>query len=193
MTEYKSSLTTCLNETESAHIFYLTEQTDLYIENALNFILDGLQKNEHVLFVENSRLYPRIFERLQQTLTPEQLQDVHYVNNFDFYWHQGNFSPEAILAYFETVTGKLQGDGRKCRTWGHIEWGSQEDIEDKIILYETEIDHTVPESNVISVCAYDAVRVSSSLCERLLHCHSYFMKDASIASVTLHTETKTRS
>ncbi|WP_416144571.1 hypothetical protein [Planococcus koreensis] len=47
-----------------AHVFYLTKQKHLYIENVLIFILDGIQKKDQVLVVENKRLMPLILARL---------------------------------------------------------------------------------------------------------------------------------
>ncbi|MFC4714352.1 MEDS domain-containing protein [Planococcus dechangensis] len=192
MNQETIDFTETLCQMEGAHIFYLTEKTELYISNAVSYIIDGVQKGERVLFVENSRLYPKIEKKLKQLLTAEEMEFLLYINNFDFYWRKGNFHPEAILDYFEKVVGSFTADGRQCRTWGHIEWGSQEDIEEKILTYEKEIDLRVPHKQVISVCAYDALRVSDQLSERLMHCHGYFMKDNSIAALTFSKDSVAR-
>lgn len=193
MNQKMSNFTDTLRQREGAHILYLTEQMDLYIENAVSYVVDGVRNGDHVLFVENPRVYPQIQKALQQVLTCSELELVHYVNNFDFYWRKGNFHPEAILDYFEKLVGALTADGNHCRTWGHIEWGSQEDIEEKIIFYETEVDRPVPQRQVISVCAYDSHRVSDNLRERLMHCHGYLMKDHSISSLSFYDDKKARN
>lgn len=193
MNQKMSDFTETLRQTDYAHILYLTEQTDLYIENAVSYVLDGVRNGDRVLFVENPRIYPQVQKKLQQLLAPGELDLIHYVNNFDFYWRKGNFHPEAILEYFESVVGSFTADGRQCRTWGHIEWGSQEDIDQKIVEYETEIDRSVPQRKVVSVCSYDAHRVSDSLRERLMHCHGYLMKDQSISALSFYDDKKARN
>ncbi len=193
MNQKMSDFTETLRQADYAHILYLTEQTDDYIDNAVSFVLDGVRNDDRVLFVENPRIYPQIHKKLQQLLGADELDLVHYVNNFDFYWRKGNFHPEAILQYFESVIESFTVDGRHCRTWGHIEWGSQEDIDQKIVDYEIEIDRSVPQRKVISVCAYDTSRVSDSLRERLMRCHGYLMKDQSITTLSFYDDTKARN
>lgn len=192
MNQEMINFTDNLRQAEGAHILYLTEQTDRYIANAVSYITDGVRQGDRVLMVENPRIYPRIQKELQQLLSAEELDLIHYVNNFDFYWRKGNFHPEAILEYFEQIVGSFTVDGRHCRTWGHIEWGSQEDIEEKIITYESEINLSIPKAQVISICAYDSHRVSDQLRERLMHCHGYFMKDNSIAALTYYNDSTAR-
>jgi hypothetical protein len=192
MNQEMINFTKNLREAEGAHILYLTEQNDRYIANAVSYIVEGVRQGDRVLVVENPRIYPRIQEQLQKVLSDDKLDLIHYVNNFDFYWRNGNFHPAAILEYFEQIVGSFTADGRRCRTWGHIEWGSQEDIEEKLITYEKEVDLRVPHKQVISVCAYDALRVSDQLSERLMHCHGYFMKDNSIAALTFTNDSVAR-
>lgn len=193
MNQNMINFTESLRHIDAAHIFYLTEKTDLYVENAVAYILDGVKQGDRVLMVENPRIYPRIQKELKQALSSEELELVHYINNFDFYWRKGNFHPEAILDYFEKIIGSFTADGRHCRTWGHIEWGSQEDAEQKVISYEKDIDRSMPKRHVISVCAYDSQRISESLSARLMLCHGYFMKDDSISALSFYNEEKARN
>jgi len=188
MNQKTIDFTETLCQMEGAHIFYLTEQTELYISNAVSYIVDGVQKGERVLFVENSRLYPKIEKKLKQLLTAEEMELLLYINNFDFYWRKGNFRPEAILEYFEKIVGSFTADGRHCRTWGHIEWGSHEVIEERILNYESEINSSIPKAQVISVCAYDSFRVSDELRQRLMNCHGYIMNDNSITALAVYDE-----
>ncbi|MFK8795066.1 MEDS domain-containing protein [Planococcus plakortidis] len=193
MNQKMSDFTESLRVLDYAHILYLSEQADLYIENAVTYILNGIRNGDRVLFVENPRIYPQIHKKLQQLLSAEELGLIHYVNNFDFYWRKGNFHPDAILEYFESILGAFAADGRQCRTWGHIEWASQQDIDHKIIEYETEVDRSMPQRKSISVCAYDAPRVSDSLRERLMLCHGYLMEDSSVFAISFHDERKARN
>lgn len=53
-------LTLEIRNNSGGHIFYLTKQTQLYFDNIIVFILDGLKNDENVLIVENKRLTPLI-------------------------------------------------------------------------------------------------------------------------------------
>lgn len=162
------------------HVFYYAEDSDRYIANAVSFIKDGIEQGDQVLFVENERSYPKIVEHLELLFTKEQLKNFHYINNFTFYWRNGNFHPPTILEYFSTLIDPFLEKEMSFRTWGHIEWRGDVEISKSIEEYESAVEQLVPEMNVISVCAYDAARLSSPLKELLLNCHSLFMTDDTI-------------
>jgi hypothetical protein len=83
-----------------------------YIENAIEFIEQGIRGGDQVLFVENTRIYPMIQRKLEERLTAEEMEKFHYVNNFDFYWTHGNFHPQTIQSLFERFVSR---DGPKRR------------------------------------------------------------------------------
>lgn len=166
-----------------AHVFYLTEQTGLYIENVLVFILDGIKNKDYVLIVESKRLTPIIKERLQNILTAEELAKVYFFDNFNLYWQKGNFMPSSIIEYFrETFETSLLEEGN-FRTWGHIEWSTQDSLEEELLTYEMEVGRLISEHNLIAVCAYDAMRVNEDLREQLGTYHNYLMKDDQITAL----------
>jgi len=165
------------------HVFYYVEDTDCYIDNAISYIKDGIDQGDQVLFVENERLHPKILERLETLFSEEQLKNVHYINNFTFYWRNGNFHPPTILDYFSTLINPFLENELSFRTWGHIEWRDDIEISKSIQEYEFAIDQLVPQTNAISVCAYDASRLSESLKTSLLNCHSFLMTDDKITPI----------
>lgn len=166
------------------HVFYYVEDNDCYITNAVSYIKDGIEQGDQILFVENERSYPKILERLEALFTEEQLKNVHYINNFTFYWRNGNFHPPTILEYFSTLIDPFLEKEMSFRTWGHIEWRDDIEISKSIQEYEFVLERLVPEKNAISVCAYDAERLSNSLKQSLLNCHGLYMTDDSIAPIT---------
>lgn len=173
-------LTLEIRNNSGAHIFYLTKQTQLYLDNIVVFILDGLKNDDNVLIVENKRLTPLIQQRIHSILTDQELAKVHFFDSFTFYWQKGSFLPSEIVNHFseEGVASSLAH--QRFRTWGHIEWGSQEDMEEELILYEENVDQLITASNLIAVCAYDADRLENSLQNRLQKYHDYLMRDDQI-------------
>ncbi|WP_079508784.1 MEDS domain-containing protein [Mesobacillus jeotgali] len=174
-------LTLDVNETQEGHIFYYSHELDCYVRNAVTYIISGIEQEEHVLLVENDRIYPLIEGHLNKLLTREQLSRLHFINNYDFYWRNGNFHPPTILSfYFSDIVGSYLEDNLSIRTWAHIEWGNQEDIFEDLEEFENQVNHLMQDVKVIAVCAYDANRVSDTFKKRLMKSHGYFMTDEDI-------------
>lgn len=185
MNEYAKGMSEGLHRNKTAHIFYCSHQLDKYVENAISYIVFGIKKGDYVLFVENTRIYPMIRKALELKLTAVEMEQLLYINNFDFYWRNGNFHPPTILNHFKKATGHLLENGKSVRTWGHIEWGAQEDIEREIVEYEKALDTLIPENDGISVCAYDALKVSATLKAKLLEVHGFYMTDEKVHDLAL--------
>lgn len=167
------------------HVFYLTEQVKLYIENVLIFILDGIKQEDHVIIVDNKRLMPLIRKRLQKSATLEELEKVHFFDSYDLYWHKGDFFPSTIVDYFEETFEDTLAEDKRYRTWGHIEWGTEAGLVEELLTYEAKVDRLITEHNLIAVCAYDEVRVEKHLQEKLKKYHDFIMKDDQIIQLSL--------
>lgn len=176
-------LTSTVRQTDGAHIFYLSEEKEAYIKNALVFILDGIRNGDYVLMIENPRLMPLIYQQLEQLVTEEELKSVKFANNFEFYWREGNFLPVSIIHYFENTLNAATSSGQSFRTWGHVEWGSGQDFEEEILTYDKSASQFITENKFIAVCAYDLPRVSERLKEQLSAQHSYLMEDNGINKI----------
>lgn len=173
-----------LETTKGAHICYYVHELERYIDNAVAYIIAGIEQGDQVLFVENERLYPKILKRVEELVPKDQLRNIHYVNNFTFYWRNGNFHPPTILAYFSEWITPFMKDELSFRTWGHIEWRDEVEIIKDIQEYECAINMLIPQTKAISVCAYDASRVSAPLKKVLLDCHGFLMTDDNIAPIS---------
>lgn len=173
-------LTLEIRKNSGGHIFYVTQQIESYMENIVVFILDGLKNEDDVLIVENKRLTPLIKQRLESILTEKELARVHFFDSFTFYWKKGSFLPSAIVDHFreEGIAASLAG--QRFRTWGHIEWSTQEDMEEEVIGYEEHVSQLIAASDLIAVCAYDADRIEGNLEKRLQKYHEYLMTDDQI-------------
>ncbi|ANU26151.1 MEDS domain-containing protein [Planococcus versutus] len=163
------------------HIFYYVEDLTSYIDNAISYVEEGIKQGDQVLFVENERLFPKIVARLEEFLSEEQLQNIHYVNNFTFYWRNGNFHPPTILKHFSSLIDPLVEKELSFRTWGHIEWRDNDELTKELNEYEQAINELIPQIQAISVCAYDASRLTVSLKELLINCHDFLMTDGEIS------------
>jgi hypothetical protein len=177
-------VTEALQQSNRAHVFYCFNEMERYIDNAVSYIVSGIEQGEHVLFVENERIYPRILTKLEQLLTKEQLTNLHFICNFTFYWRNGNFHPETILSFFSDYLKPYIASELAIRTWGHIEWSDEEDIARDLEEFEQAVDNMMTAVNAAAVCAYDAHRLTEPLKTRLLDCHTFLMTDDKISPIT---------
>ena len=182
MLEKISRLTKDLQEIRG-HIFYFFENADKYIENAVTYIVSGIGQGDHILFIENNKLFPVIQGKLKPLLSTEQLAKVHYINNFDFYFSKGTFHFATVLNHFTKSIKPYIENEVSVRIWGHVEWGDQKEVDREIEKYENEADQILSLNELTAVCAYDADRVSESLRQSLIKCHEFHMTDNKIVEI----------
>lgn len=166
-----------LQKPEGQHILYCYKDSHFYIENAVSFILTGIKRGDYVVVVENDRLSELIKEKVKSHLCIDQLNRINYVNNFDFYFSNGDFHTTTIISSFVNLLDSCYEKTRSFRTWAHVEWGGLQEIACKIMDFEVASNQTVHSMNITSVCAYDHDRLSESLKESLMDSHPYQLTD----------------
>lgn len=177
MENFLAELLKDLKKTNQGHIFYHFSDKEKYLQNALNFIISVVKNGSHVLVVENDRNIISLRTKLKNLLNNEQLDNVHFINNFDFYYANGDFHAQTIFDYFKTsIEPYIESNVPVC-TWGLIEWSDGNDITNSIEQYENDVDMHIKDKGVISVCAYDSNRTPRELEEILMRCHGIMLTD----------------
>ncbi len=159
------------------HIFYLSRDPEIYINNAVSYIESGISQGQTLFVIENSARYEVIYSRLKQRLTDEQLLNVHYEDNEAFYKRHGNFHTPTIIKHLTQLIEPFLEKGKVIKTWSHVDWGAQDAIIDKLETYESCADACINEAGITSVCAYNASNVSHALKQILMERHEFFMTD----------------
>lgn len=170
-------------KSNGAHIFYHFHDQDRYINNLIDYITSALALGNHVMIIENDRIMPIIQQKINVQFNEEQLDMVHTINNYDFYCYRGDFHKETILSYFKNMITPYIEKNIPIQTWAHVEWRDQEEIFSTLAEYEEDADQMLQETNITSICAYDANRVPQTLKDILMDCHDYYMTDASISII----------
>lgn len=177
MDNFLKELVDDLQKTNQGHIFYHYDDMEKYLQNALNFIVSVVENGSHVLLVENDRNIIHLRANLKNLLNDEQFNKIHFINNFDFYYANGDFHAQTVFDYFKTsIKPYLEANVSVC-TWGLIEWSDGIDITNSIEQYENDVDMHIKDKGVISVCAYDAKRTPQRLKEILMRCHGIMLTD----------------
>ncbi|WP_419881645.1 MEDS domain-containing protein [Peribacillus sp. B-H-3] len=177
MMELVPELMKNLKQTNGGHIFYPYGNVESYLSNAISFIVTAVKNGDHVMFVENDRNLLHINKMLKKQLSHDELAKVHIMNNFDFYYSNGNFHPHTVLNYFLTNIAPYHEAGASICTWGLIEWGNDQEIHNEIAEYKSKLNQYILHNGVISVCAYDARRTPESLKKLLMECHGVLLTD----------------
>ncbi len=94
-----------------------------------SLIIQGIEQGNHILFIENDRVYTLIHKKIKTLLTRDQVAKFHYINNFDYYCSQGRFYPPTIVEYFSVAIKPFFEKKIPVRIWGHVEWGNPTIVE----------------------------------------------------------------
>ncbi|MCK1991954.1 hypothetical protein GW626_16520 [Peribacillus muralis] len=173
-----------MHQSGGGHILYYFNELETYIENEATFIIAGVEQGDHILVVENDRIFPFVLKKLQLHLNEEQMMKVNRINNFDFYCFNGDFHPSTMVHYFLENIDYYSKTNQLVRTWGHVEWGQTDKASVAIGEYEKGIDELITERGLISVCAYDECRVPDVLKADLLKHHEILITDEKMTSLT---------
>lgn len=171
-------------KTTGTHIFYEFHDQERYINNVIAYVTSALELGNHVMIIENDRLMPMLQKKINDLFKEEQLDMIHTINNYDFYCYRGNFHKETILSFLKDMIAPYMEKNIPIQTWAHVEWRDQKEIFHTLGEYEQEADKMLQETNLITICAYDANRVPQTLKDILMDCHDYYMIDDSIRLIT---------
>jgi MEDS: MEthanogen/methylotroph, DcmR Sensory domain len=161
----------------SVHVLYSYNGMKNYTEQIVNYIREGTSLGEYVVVIENERIYRMVHKELTTRLTQEQMNLVHHVNNFDFYYSSGSYHPPAIIDYFFKTVKSYVDNNQSFRSWAHVEWGTMEDPLHLIEDLERIVDGAVNELAFPLICAYEGERMPEHLQTSLLKTHPYILID----------------
>ncbi|MBM7655279.1 hypothetical protein JOC76_004789 [Neobacillus cucumis] len=175
-----------LEVSNSAHILYFFEDHNSYLNNMIAYIKAGIERNHHLLIIENKYLYNEAEKKINQLFSKEAQKFIHYIDNYLFYRCYGDFHIHSIVEHFGEILTPFFNEKMNIRTWAHVEWKEQDDISSKLEEFEHLADCSVNESGLMSVCAYSASDVSASLQTGMMKSHEYLMTDQEFVRSSLY-------
>jgi hypothetical protein len=170
----------------SAHILYIYDELDCYLENMMAYIREGLDRNHHLLIIENSTIYQSVEKRINDLFSMEEKKCIHYIDNYSFYGCYGDFHIHSIVEHFGELLNPFFNKKLNVRTWAHVEWKDQDDISKKIEKFENTADCSVNEMGLMSVCAYNSSKVTAFLQTAMMRSHEYIMTDREFVKSSLY-------
>lgn len=176
----KSKMNQLFEDQKNIHVLYSYNEMENYIKQVLSYIQDGIMAGDYVILVENDRIYPIIHKELSTRLTKDQMELLHFVNNFDFYCSSGSYHPPAIEEYFNKTVQPYVENKISFRSWAHVEWATLEEPLHIIEEFERTVDKAVNLLSFPLICAYKGERMPDYLKTILLETHPYVLKDGDI-------------
>lgn len=171
----KSRINHLFEERKNVHVVYFYKGMKAYIEQAMSYIKEGVIAGNYVIFVENERIYSINHKELSTWLTKEQLELIHYVNNFDFYYSIGSYNPATIIDYFNKMIQPYVERKISIRSWAHVEWATMDDPFHLIKDVEKLANKAENLLSLPLICAYEGKRLSHYLQTLLLEAHPYVL------------------
>ncbi|WP_129203100.1 MEDS domain-containing protein [Ammoniphilus sp. CFH 90114] len=179
-------LTDYLKLSNAAHIFYLFEDRNLYLDNLIAYVKGGMERDHHLLIIENSDIYKEAAQRIDSLFSSEQKKRIHYLNNYLFYRQYGVFHTHKIIEHFGEMIHSFLNEKDSIRTWAHVEWNEQDDIIRILKEYEDLADCCVNDFGLMSVCAYNSSDLCASLQTNMMRSHKYLMTDTEFVRSPLY-------
>lgn len=171
----KSKMNQLFEDQRNVHVLYSYKDIESYIEQVLDFIEVGIAAGDYVILIENVRLFPIIKKELSTRLTKEQMELLHFVNSFDFYFSSGSYHPPAIAEYFNKTVQPYAENKISFRSWAHVEWATMEEPLHLIEDFEKIVDEAVNTLAFPLICAYKGERMPEYIKMILLETHPYIL------------------
>ncbi|MBT2636787.1 MEDS domain-containing protein [Bacillus sp. ISL-39] len=159
------------------HGLYFFGNQERYVTRVVDFVISGLERGEYSIIVENDRMIPLITKKLMESVDEGSLEKVKFINNYDFYYAKGDFSVNSIYDFLPNLIEGYSDLDVVIRSWAHVEWRDEQQINRNLIASEQEADTIVTEAKFLAVCAYDSERVNQELIEGLINCHNFIIND----------------
>lgn len=169
-----------LDKNNNAHLLYAFNSMDKYIKMVVHYILDGFAKEQSIILIENEKYLSYVIKELKIHLTDNEIEKIHIVNNFDFYFSTGSYHPPAILSHIEKMYKPLFEQNKSIRTWTHVEWSTIEGPLAIVEELEQVVDKLSADLGLTIMCAYEEEGMPESLKLSLLRTHKYILTDAGV-------------
>lgn len=173
----KTKINELLLDNNSAHLLYAYNSMDNYVKTVVHYILDGCVKQQSIILIENEKYLPFVMREFKIHLTDNEIEKIHIVNNFDFYFSTGSYHPPAILGHIEKMYKPLLEQNKSIRTWTHVEWSTIEGPLAIVEELEKVVDKLSADMGLTIMCAYEEEGMPESLKLSLLRTHKFILND----------------
>ncbi|WP_349409399.1 MEDS domain-containing protein [Pseudalkalibacillus sp. SCS-8] len=171
----KIVLNDLFRDQKSVHILYKYYGLENYVNMVVKYTQDGIRDGDYVILIENDPVYKKIEKELNKRLSEKEMEYVHWVNSFDFYFSSGSYHPPAIIEYFSKMIQPYLEKKLSFRAWAHVEWATMSEPLHIIEDLEKPVDEAVKQISFPLICAYQGERMPDYLRRILMETHPYIL------------------
>jgi len=187
MTSSTISLTDQIDITSGAHILYVFDSIEGYIDNAAAFVRTGLQLGQHVILIDDRSNYGTIMQRLGGAIPDTDSEKIYFIDHKDFFYQHGTLHVTRVLQNIEELTRPLLDRQITVRSWGNVYWEDEQDIYKQLLEYETLCENSLHHLGILGVCVYDGRKLPAAVLNKMLRSHEYTMTDTTLVKSHFYT------
>ncbi|MFA9560000.1 ATP-binding protein [Evansella sp. AB-rgal1] len=159
-----------------AHILYMFNEYDKYINNAVPFIAEGIDKGHTIVLIENCEFIRRLNNNLLRLgYSQKDLDAIIKMDYASYYSKNKNFEAQRSSDSLKDLLEPYIDSKITTRLWGKVLAQGVQVTE--LREYECMCDEYVQGKNIISVCTYNALVTPAYIQNEMLKVHDYFMLD----------------
>ncbi|GGK03728.1 hypothetical protein GCM10007063_27570 [Lentibacillus kapialis] len=182
--------TTQVDSSAGRHIVYTYTDIHKYLINATAFIAEGIEKNQIVIYIDQSNRFDIILQNLKNDgFSEDQINEVIFADSDEFYEVHETFNIDRINQNLAQLMGPYSNTEQNIRIWGSVVWKDQDQeiLKSRMNLHEHNYDCFISEnSNLFAVCAYDALTLPTSYMNVILQTHQFHMTDDDLSASHLY-------
>jgi two-component system sporulation sensor kinase A len=174
-----TKVTNChLIQGTGVHILYIFNEIDRYIGNAVRFIIEGLEKNEVILFVDTVEMIDTIKVELKSKgFTHNHFHNLIFADSRQTYLVGDQFDADRAGMLIELLQPYFE-ESYKIRTWGQVPLMEYNFLLESLRTFEYNSDNFIALTGLISVCVYNGMTTPAYIQNELMKTHNYFMTDS---------------
>ncbi|PID21071.1 hypothetical protein CSV61_11325 [Sporosarcina sp. P3] len=174
------------------HILYSYKEIEDYIQTVATFIEDGIYAGEYTILIDNERIQLLVQHELRKRFSDEDMNYLHYINNFHFYYSTGSYHPATIEEYLLATLTPYVDQQLQFRLWAHVEWATIEGPLHVIRDVELSADKTVSKLSFPLICAYNEDRMPDHLKKLLVETHPFLLVNDELVLSELYEKNHTK-
>ncbi|GAE34016.1 ATP-binding protein [Halalkalibacter akibai] len=171
-----------------AHILYVTSNQQEYINNAVSFIVAGIELGHATIFIDSLETVSLVKKALLKKGVDQQILDSVIFGDSEKNYHSTvELDVDRVVQTFSSFLRPIATSGTPIRNWGKPAWlENQCCLKEKFLDYELTVEDFVNEVHSVSVCAYDGNSISADLLLEMSKHHSYIMTDTEFTTSSFY-------
>lgn len=178
------------------HLCSLYETREEQFRSVIPFIRAGLENGEKCIYIIDENTQAQVEDALRRDGVPideeKKKGQFQILTKRDTYLKNAYFDPDEMIEFLRaTVESALKEGYTGMRVTGEMTWILGTDIHlDKLVEYETKLNHFFPKNKCIALCQYNLRRFSEEILREIIFTHPFVVVGGYICENFYYTPTE---